>query len=337
MRVGARQTLFAVLGLTAGVLHGAGASRPQINCVAVDPSSPSTVYAGHIEGGVFKSTDGGAHFAPAGAWEANESVRSLAVDPAHPRTLYAGNFWGQLKKSTDGGAHWAKLPLNVYRVAIQAIAIEPRNPLTLYVGTEGGSIAAGVQKSTDGGATWKRLVAGFPSGVRIYGLAIDPSETKRLLAAGFGDGIFLSIDGALHWKKAAGTHDGKLVRAVAAAPGSAIACVETGGIFRSTDGGETWGSMDDERARSLAFDPSNPKNAWAGSWNKILRSTDGGESWQTAMEAHRVHFTGIAVDPRSSSTVHASASHNGVWKTTDSGKSWSREPEEGSGNENEDE
>ena len=329
--------------LLSGILLGAAAlsareeaaPRPQVNCVAVDPSSPSTVYAGHIDGGVFKSTDGGAHFAPAGKWDVNTSVRSLAVEAARPHAVYAGTHEGRLERSTDGGAHWTKLPLNVYRVPIQAIAIDPKNPRTIYVGTEGGSLEAGVQKSTDGGATWKRMVAGFPSAVRIYGLAIDPSDTRRLIAASFGDGVFLSTDGAAHWKLAKGEHQGKLVRAVAMAPGSAIAGVENGGIFRSTDGGETWDSMDDARARSLAFDPSNPKNAWAGSWNRILRSTDGGESWQTALEAHKVHFTGIAVDPRGSSTVYAAGSHNGVWKTTDAGANWSQEKEEGSGNDDE--
>lgn len=325
-----------LLWASGSIAADTSAPRPKINCVAVDPSSPATVYAGHIDEGLFKSTDGGAHFAPAGRWDSNASVRSLALDPKSPRTVYAGTFSGELKRSTDGGAHWSKLPLNVYRVPIQAIAIDPKNSRTIYVGTEGGSIEAGVQKSTDGGATWKRMVSGFPSAARIYGLAVDPSNPRRLLAADYGDGVFLSTDGGAHWKLAKGEHQGKLVCAVAMAPGSAIAAVENGGIFRSADGGESWDSMDDARAGSLAFDPSNPKNAWAGSWNTILRSTDGGESWQTALEgAHRVHFSGIAVDPRSSSTVYAAGSHNGVWKTTDAGANWSRQKEEGSGNDEE--
>jgi photosystem II stability/assembly factor-like uncharacterized protein len=318
----------AVISLAAVVaapLAGSPGRPTYVNCLAIDPSSPSTVYSGRKAGGILKSTDAGKTWTPAGKWDDFTSVRSLAIDPAHPRTVYAGTFSGKVHKSTDGGAHWARLPLDVYTTPIQAIAIDPKNSRTIYVGTEGGSDRAGVQKSTDGGATWKRLVNGFPSAVRIYGLAVDPVNPLRILAAGFGDGMFFSTDGAGHWKEAAGPLEGKLVCAVAVAKGSAIATVQNGGMFRSTDGGERWDSMDDDKAASLAFDPSNPKNAWAGGWNKILRSTDGGESWQKASDAHRVHFPSIAVDPRSSSTVYAGSSQSGVWKTTDAGESWKKE------------
>ena len=122
--------------LCCAILYDAAAwaapGRPTyVNCLAMDPSAPGTVYSGRKAGGVLKTTDAGKTWAPAGKWDEIASVRALAVDPAHPHTVYAGTFSGRVMKSTDAGAHWARLPLDVYSTPIQAIAVDPKNSRTI--------------------------------------------------------------------------------------------------------------------------------------------------------------------------------------------------------------
>ena len=85
-----------------------------IGALAIDPSTPGTLYAGtqgggmFRSGGVFKSTDGGATWSAANdGLPMNAQVQTLAIDPATPRTLYAGTADGSVFRSTNGGATWS--------------------------------------------------------------------------------------------------------------------------------------------------------------------------------------------------------------------------------------
>ncbi len=74
--------------------------------LAIDPTTPTTLYAGTFGGVVFKSADGGS------SWSAvtdltGKSVLALAIDPTTPTTLYAGTEGGGVFKSIDGGGNWS--------------------------------------------------------------------------------------------------------------------------------------------------------------------------------------------------------------------------------------
>src|SRR5262249_17909638 len=101
--------------------------------VAVDPTTPSTMYLGTFNGGVFKSTNGGTSWAPASAGLTNLQVAKLAIDPLTPSTLYAATHDGVFK-TTDGGANWASSGLTGF--SILAVAVDPKTPATLYAGTD---------------------------------------------------------------------------------------------------------------------------------------------------------------------------------------------------------
>jgi len=95
----------------AGVCPDTRAEGGPILALAIDPTNPTTLYAGSGDSaGVFKSTDGGASWKQAAGGLPRSSVQALAVELALPTTVYAGTAFGGMYRSTDGGATW--LPAN---------------------------------------------------------------------------------------------------------------------------------------------------------------------------------------------------------------------------------
>lgn len=178
--------------------------------IAFAPSDPKLVYAASLNdppdmgepvddqyligAGIYRSTDGGATWAPANdASIANLGFASIAVNPADPQIVYAGSYGGGgIFKTTDGGTSWS--PVNsglapgysIYR----ALAIDPDSPETIYAG---GNV--GMFKSTDGGANWRQLAAGLEPGDTVTDIVIDPADPQVLYVATSRAGIFYSADG----------------------------------------------------------------------------------------------------------------------------------------------
>jgi photosystem II stability/assembly factor-like uncharacterized protein len=177
--------------------------------LAIDPSTPSTLYAGvddvpiymddgTIEpgaGGVFKSTDGGATWNSVGL--SGAAVTLLVIDPTQPNVLYAATagdygapygFRGFFK-STDYGATWSSInngldSLFATGTNVSAIVIDPGNPNVLYAGSRGN----GVFKSSDGGSNWVPFSDGLANlDIRALAVAADSAHT---LYAGTSGGLF---------------------------------------------------------------------------------------------------------------------------------------------------
>lgn len=144
--------------------------------LVIDPTNPSTVYAGTY-GGIFKSTDSG------GSWTATSLIGSssypvyLTMDPQVSTTLYA-SFGLGFYKSIDGGASWS--PITGPTVGFNmVIAVDPLVSTTLYAGIIEGSSA---YKSTDGGANWTSIYPG--SSFVVSSLVIDPSNPATIYLGG---------------------------------------------------------------------------------------------------------------------------------------------------------
>jgi photosystem II stability/assembly factor-like uncharacterized protein len=109
--------------------------------LALDPTTPTTLYAGTYGGGVFKSTDGGTSWSAVNTGLTSPTVQALALDPTTPTTLYAGT-WGGVFKSTDGGGSWSSastgLTCGGFPCGVSALALDPQTPTTVYAGTSGG-------------------------------------------------------------------------------------------------------------------------------------------------------------------------------------------------------
>jgi hypothetical protein len=200
-------------------------------------------------------------------------VTALAVDPRDVtgNTVYLGAAEGGVWVTTNGGQFWTALTDSQPSLAVGSIALDPTtNPTTVYVGTGEENFnfdayyGAGVLKSSNGGKTWTQDVTfsqsavGSPtaSGPYIGALAVDPANNQILLAG------------------------------VGTSPGSTV----TGGIWRSTNGGNTWAPVLPESAfgngTGLVFDPNTPGRAYAalGAFsenpsNGVFKSTDGGATW----------------------------------------------------------
>ena len=206
-------------------LVNAGLTALRAQAVAVaSPEAVSTVLAGLVNGGIVKSTDGGANWQSTS--ESTRTVRGIAVDPADPQTIYAATSRGVIK-STDIGATWtlasAGLPTQVILefvggsgtppvdpfvvpALVRAIAADPVLPGVLY------AAVGGVHTSVDGGATWTPLNGNLPSTVTsgagtVTAFVIDHSPGTdpvwgTIYLGTDGDGVFKSLDGGLSWTSA---------------------------------------------------------------------------------------------------------------------------------------
>ncbi len=186
-------------------------------------------------------------------------VTALAVDPSDSsgNTVYLGAAQGGVWKTTNGGDSWTPLTDKQASLAIGAIALAPSNPQIIYVGTgEPNSgldsyYGAGILKSTDGGATWTRLGANEFTGAGISAIVVHPTNPNLVYVAS----------------------SAKVIGGRA----------PTTGIFRSTDGGQTWTGLlgcNGCSASDLVMSPDNSQTLYAAfDGIGIYKTTDGGANW----------------------------------------------------------
>ncbi len=315
----ARFAHFHVAGNTWRAFN-AGLWNTNVLALAIDPLTPSTLYAGTGNyGGVFKSTDAGATWGAANTGLTNTSVPALAIDPITPNTLYAGTGGGVFK-STDAGATWRASRLT--DIPIGALAIDPITPSTLYAGTFG----AGVFKSTDGGGTWRAFNAGLWN-TNVLALAIDPL-TPSTLYAGAGGGVFKSTDAGATWGSAnTGLTGVAYANALAIDPITPSTLYAGGGcdeelgacsdlFFKSTDAGATWGAtgLTNTYVTALAINPHMPSTLYAGTDDGVLKSTDAGATWGAASTGlTNSSVLALAIDPSTPSRLYAGTNGGGVF------------------------
>lgn len=225
--------------------------------VDVNPDDPTHLYVAYASGGLWRSTNNGLSFEPLFDDQAAMALGDIAVDWARgtlwvgtgennsSRSSYAGTG---VYKSTDGGASWQHMGLGeTHRTG--RIVLHPTNPDVVWVAALGAlytpSPHRGVYKTTDGGATW-RLVLPGDSVTGAVDLVRDPANPDVLYAA--------------LWHRERRAWD-----FVESGPGS--------GIFKSTDGGETWQRLNTPESGfptgpgvgriGLAVFPGNPRILYA--------------------------------------------------------------------------
>jgi photosystem II stability/assembly factor-like uncharacterized protein len=253
-----------------------------------------TLYAGTVNNGVFRSTDGCA------TWQAvnqglTDAVRqgyligALAISPgfSSDHTLFA--FSGGVFRSTNGGSTWQLVkPYLPYPNSgiVGTLAISPAfvSDHTIYAAAEGGN--RGVFRSTDGGTTWQGVNQGLAN-ADVWSLAISPAYAAdhTLFAETYGAGLFRSTDSGESWQPLKGG-------ARALAVSSAYATDHTlfsadGALSRSTDGGASWQvvipALSEPGVRVVALSPaySSDHTLYAGGGSGLFRSVDSGATWQT--------------------------------------------------------
>lgn len=160
---------------------------PNVLALAIDPTTPLTLYAGTSGNGLFKSINGG------GVWTAMNSgmgggnptlVSAIAIDPTNTEIVYTGHGdtpgAGGINKSTNGGASWAPLTNGVPNAGVQAIVATSS---AVYASIN----SNGVIKTTNGGGSWNKLETGLWSSA-VLSLVGDPTN-GAILYAGAGSGL----------------------------------------------------------------------------------------------------------------------------------------------------
>lgn len=237
--------------------------------LALDPSSPSTLYAS-VPPRAWRTDDGG------GSWNELPPVPgALCVDPMSPATLWS--YAGSIYKSVDGGATWERRTLPGPGGA-EHLAFAPSSPSTMYAAgrlpTTGHFGRTAAWRSTDGGATWTAIDQGLGDS-SATALALDPVDSRLVYLATCGlycspgQGIWKSTDGGASWTVARADFGDFGVSALAASPLAGIVWAggNPGTIFRSTDGGETWKKRSDGFQAYIVYelilDPEEPRRVYA--------------------------------------------------------------------------
>lgn len=317
------------------------------------PSDPNVVYAIDRCGeDAYRSNDGGRTWIDIGAsgagWYApigsglvarselvtdhNYGMR-IAVSPLDSREVWITTKAGAFK-SSDGGRGWKYFPFTAplgsfpgcaqcYKESnhVHAIALDPSTPGTVYLGTayatrEGASAAkfaaqslafdsgGYVFKTTDGGATWLETSMGIPTpaDTSVYTMAVHPTNANI---------VYLGTSRE-DWNTG----------------GDAVAL----GVYRSSDRGSSWAQagLEGYDIFSLAVDLANPSIVYAGTNKGLYKTENGGGNWQLLWVGKagqgdpKFGFWGraVAVHPQDPNVVLAGFSDEGLYASTDAGRTW---------------
>ncbi len=255
------------------------------------PSQPNVFYVGQVNGGVWKTDDYGRTWNPIFDHESSQSIGAIAVAPSDPNIIYAASGEGLhrpdlsvgngIYKSTDAGKTWKHLgsdksgaegatgEKSSLRDAqqIPALVVDPRNPDRLFAAVlghpYGPSQERGIFRSNDGGESWQKVIY-KDANTGGSDIEIDPSNSDVMYAS--------------MWEVREGPwEDGNEFNGT------------NGGLFKSTDGGDTWHQLSTGLPKDLsqiyvAIAPSNPRRLYATVGSApgelgVYRSDDAGENW----------------------------------------------------------
>ena len=265
------------------------------------------------------------HIGPVG-----NRVSAVTGVPGDPNTYYFGAASGGVFRSTDGGHHWTPIFDEQEVASIGAITIAPSADNVIWVGTgeafirSNVSIGNGVYRSTDGGNTWEHK--GLSATGRIGRVVVHPTDPDIVYAAALGH---------LYGPQ------------------------EERGIFRTTDGGDSWERVlfvdESTGGVDVVMDPNNPRVLFAATWQMFMQtwgrwsggpgsgiymSRDAGDTWERlegrGLPSGTMGKIGLAIAPSNSNRIYALIEtntnrdyepleeHEGVlWRSDDGGSSWS--------------
>lgn len=258
----------------------------------------------------------------------NRGGRASAVAgiPGKPFQYFMGTSGGGVWETDDAGTSWSNISDGFFEASsIGSIAVAPSNSSVIYVGTGEACIRGDVQtgigiyKSSDGGLTWKH--SGLPLSRHVARIRVHPTDPDIVYAAVLGNVFGPSKDR---------------------------------GVYRSTDGGNSWARSlfvsEQAGAVDLAMDPNDPdilyaaiyqvmRSPWilvsGGKDSGLYKSTDGGESWReitNGLPGGIKGRIGITVSPADTQTIYVNVEalgDGGVYRSDDAGETFSHVSDDG--------
>jgi photosystem II stability/assembly factor-like uncharacterized protein len=294
-----------------------------------------TVFTSTYGGGTLWSNNSGAtwSFQNTGMQEGYTDASGFSPNYASDRTAFCGDLDG-LQITTNGGALWQLSQILGPSTYPRALAVSPdyAQDSTLMVGSTASS-HGGLFLSTDGGNTWTQ------SNIRktgVISIAISPAfaSDHTAFAAGYTNGLYKSTDGGQTWTLLTipGISGGlpKVVLSPSfAADGTVFAVGFGGGIYKSTNGGATWSPVPGTaaiRALDLEVSPdyADDQTFFAGTLGQgLIEFTGGGAAMSPVSSFPDTFVLAVGVSPNfgNDHTLFA-AGYHGLYKSTDSGDSW---------------
>jgi len=281
---------------------------------------------------------------------AGSQAQAAVVKPVYDPQLYQSLEWRNIGPFRGG--------------RVTAVAGHADQIFTFYFGATGG----GVWKTENGGVSWNNISDGYFNTGTIGGIAVAPSDPNviyvgtgespvRGVTTSHGDGVYKSTDGGATWTHIGLEKTSQIAKVVVdpknadivyvAAQGSPWTATAERGIYRSTDGGNTWKRVlfvdENTGASFLTLDPHNPQVLYASMWDHrrkpwtvssggpgsgLYKTTDGGETWVELTKGlpDLMGNTAAAVSPANPNRVYAmiEAVEGGVFRSDDAGASWQR-------------
>lgn len=271
--------------------------------------------------GMSASAFGGLKFRSVGPALMSGRIGDFAVNPDRPAEYYVAVASGNVWKTVNNGITYEPVFDSQGAYSIGCVALDPSNPHIVWVGTgENNSQRSvawgdGVYKSVDGGKSWKNM--GLPESEHIGMIAIDPRDSDR---------VFVASQGPL-WRSGGER-----------------------GLYRTTDGGETWELVleisEHTGVNEVHIDPRDPDTLYASAYQRqrkvwtlinggpesgLWKSTDGGDTWRQinkGLPSEDKGRIGLDISPANPDVlyaiVEAALDKSGFYRSTDRGETWAR-------------
>lgn len=331
--------------------------------VAGSTQRPNEYWMGTTGGGVFKTVDGGANWSAASDRYFGGTIGAIAVDPRNADIVWAGGGETDIRgntaggdglwKTTDGGRTWSFLGFKYEHIS--TIRIHPSNSDVAWIGVFGdpfkGADTRGLYKTTDGGKTLRKVLFVNDS-TGVIDIALDPSNPDILYAAmwqawrspwamssgGRHSAIYKSTDGGTTWtnlmQSARGIPTGivgKIGLAVSPAKPSRVWAIvehDSGGVYRSDDGGQNWSYLNsDRKLRQRAWyysqimaDPKDTNVVYVLNVG-FYRSRDGGKTFREPINVPHSDNHDLWIAPDDPMRM-INGNDGGATVSTNGGRSW---------------